>query len=167
MQTPASDALINFLETLDHKVSSSMKQYIASYKRRRNELAPVNQLPLEILVWILTLAIHDNRRGDSIVSKLRIFALVGSRWLHVVKTSPVLWFHASTAYMESHELVFKLSKDSDLDVTYSSHETSADFERNCLENARRIRSLSLESAPVYVHNKASGPMYATSPNSHH
>ncbi|KAG9007076.1 hypothetical protein FRB94_014644 [Tulasnella sp. JGI-2019a] len=80
--------LDNCLQRLTTKLCGVTIQYARSC----NLSCPLNQLPLEILVKLLSLSLQDDLPNPPIYMKrLRMLSSVSHQWLQVVKETPSFW----------------------------------------------------------------------------
>ncbi|KAG9021214.1 hypothetical protein FRB95_002565 [Tulasnella sp. JGI-2019a] len=104
------------LERLTTKVLNLMIKRNWAHNRTR----PLNRLPIEILVKVLTLALqYDVKLHGTYMKNLRIFASVSHGWLLLVKGTPSLWkVVASDQPIPLLRQVLSRSKGHLLDVVY-------------------------------------------------
>lgn len=91
-----ADSDLSIVEKSTGMIQKRLHDYLAQYKRGRNDLLPVNQLPMEVLLQIFSATLDDTRSTPFRIRALHALASVSKRWDTLVRGSPSLWTVAST-----------------------------------------------------------------------
>lgn len=70
-------------------LSASLDKHVITLRRRRNTLAPIHTLPLELLVQIIFFVLDDH--GTSWYQHLHALSTVSSAWMDVIHHTPAFW----------------------------------------------------------------------------
>ncbi|KAG9003621.1 hypothetical protein FRB94_003010 [Tulasnella sp. JGI-2019a] len=88
---PTSECQNEDLDTCLQRLMTKVLNLMTNRNRVHNRTRPLNRLPIEILVKVLTLALQDDiTRPLTYMKNLRMFASVSYEWLLLVKETPSL-----------------------------------------------------------------------------
>lgn len=116
----AVDDDIDRLRALALVVQDDLGRRIAELSKRRNNVSPIQKLPMELagLILLHSMAVVDERkeRAFTDITRLHQLATVCTGWWNVVKKTPALWAYVGICHSVD-TLALKLRKSGSMPLT--------------------------------------------------